>query len=251
MGGGALLCAALFFGILGLVESGFRFDGLRLSFPATVTLTHVPQDARLYADGREIVAENNEGTIVLSLAPNAQHLIVSHEGFWPWEKEMAPRSGEQTTFGVFLMPRDPQGTPILDKPLCPTLEALVARAKLPTRAAPILSADGTASLFVENGKIITRWLSENPAPDYYCIADSSCREHAALTFEAELRDLAFYPGRNDIALLAIQNGIFALDLDNRGTQTFQPVYRGTRPRLLMHEGAAYLQEGKAVLRLTL
>lgn len=251
IGGGALLGALALFSLLSLYEKGYRFDGIRIAKPATVLLSHFPADAELHVGEQEVDQQPEGGEISLTLKASTQHLIVSKPGFWPWEKEIALPSGVATRFGVFLLREAPEGTPVPERdPLRRELEQLFSRATLPTREAPIVSDDGKASLFVEDGRIVTRWLAEEEAPQYYCIEDS-CEEHAALSFDAELRDLAFLPGRNDVALLAIQNGIFALELDNRGTQNFQPAYRGTRPRFVLKEGMVYLKDGLAVLSLSL
>lgn len=252
IGVAALAVAFVVFGFLGLLDRGYRLSGVRVVAPGDVALAHVPEGGKLRIGEREVPQEPQEGVVSLSLPGGTlQTIIISREGFWPWEKEVVVPSGQTLAFNVFLMPVSPVGTPILEKPERRELEAAFARTKLPSRASPALSADGSLALFAEDGRIIVTRRGEEEPPQYLCVNDPSCSEHAALSFDAELRDLAFYPGRSDIALLAIQNGIFALELDNRGTQNFQPVYRGTRPRLLIKDGEAYLFEGQAVLRLSL
>ena len=248
----ALAAAFLVFGALALFDNGYRMNGLRVAAPGTMLLTHVPEGAHIRLGGQEIPETPRDGELLVSLAGGkTHHLIISREGFWPWGKELAIPSGASFVFSVFLMPVSPVGAPVLKNPERRELEAAFAKTKVPTRDLPARSADGFASLFVEDGKIVTQWEGEGASPQYYCVNDAACKEHVALSFDAELRDLAFYPGRNDLALLAIQNGIFTLELDNRGTQNFQPVYRGTRPRMLLKDGVVYLKEGLGVLRLSL
>lgn len=252
VGAAALAAAFVVFGALALIDQGYRMNGLRVISPGVVVLGHFPEGGKLRVDGQEFPREPHEGELRLSLVGGrTHHIIISREGFWPWEKEITAQGGEALSFNVFLMPVSPVGVPVLKNPERKELEAAFAEATIPTRAHPAVSSDGRAVLFSENGSVVTTWRGEDASPQYYCLNDADCKEHIAISFDAQLRDLAFYPGRSDIALLAIQNGIFALELDNRGTQNFQPVYRGTRPRLFVIDGVAYLQEGLAVLKLSL
>ncbi len=248
----ALAGAALLFVCISLYEKGYRFNGLRFSSPALVVLSTYPEGAILRVGEREIDVTPKNGEVRLPLEATLQQIVVSKEGYWPWNKEISLQGGTEMRFSVFLFKKSPEGAAVQERtPERRELEALFKQqTSLPTRKTPVRSDDSSAELFVENGKILARWLSKDPAPQYYCI-DGSCDEHVALSFEAELRDLSFLPSRNDVALLAIQNGVFALELDNRGTQNFQPVYRGTRPRFIVKDGVPYIKDGLALVSLSL
>lgn len=42
-------------------------------------------------------------------------------------------------------------------------------------------------------------------------------------------NIDFFPGRRDVIIAALSNGIYALELDRRGGQNLQPIYKGKNP----------------------
>ena len=81
-----------------------------------------------------------------------------------------------------------------------------------------------ARLWHDDQNLWVQWLAETPLPYYLT-------EKKELVFKTKslLKNAAFFPGRDDIIIVAIENGVFALEIDGRGTRNFQPIYKGKSP----------------------
>lgn len=51
-----------------------------------------------------------------------------------------------------------------------------------------------------------------------------------------LNNIDFFPGRRDVIIAALSNGIYALELDRRGGQNLQPIYKGKSPVFAVFQG---------------
>jgi hypothetical protein len=81
-----------------------------------------------------------------------------------------------------------------------------------------------ARLWHDDQNVWIEWLTETPLPYYLT-------EKKELVFQTKsfIKNSAFFPGRDDIIIVAIENGVFALEIDGRGTRNFQPIYKGKSP----------------------
>jgi len=91
-------------------------------------------------------------------------------------------------------------------------------------------------------RIMAEWMKESPLPYYF-----SEKELVVFESPSRIKSIAYYPGRRDIILLAIQNNIFAIELDDRSTRNFQPVYKGRDPFFARAGDALYILDGNALL----
>ena len=68
-----------------------------------------------------------------------------------------------------------------------------------------------------------------------------------------IRNAAFYPNRNDVVIVAVQNGIFALEIDGRGGRSLQPLYKGKNPTFTTYEkeSAVYILDEDTLIKIRL
>lgn len=87
----------------------------------------------------------------------------------------------------------------------------------------------------DSEEIWVEWLEDAPLPYYL-------KEQKEMIFHtrSEIKNISFYPGRDDVILLAIENGVFALEIDGRGTRNFQPVYKGKDPTFARLDDTIYI-----------
>ena len=88
-------------------------------------------------------------------------------------------------------------------------------------------------------EIWVEWLASSPLP-YYLQAQKE------MVFETKslIRNAAFMPKRDDVLMVAIENGVFAMEIDSRGKYNFQPVYKGKEPNFALLGNEIYvLDEG--------
>lgn len=247
--GGILIAATIvaFIGI-GLYDDGYRFTGVRILFPATVSV-FVPEGATIAYDLKHITPAASSTATNIHTVSGTHTIGISKEGYWPWEKQVELQSGSAQTFRPFILPKTTEGD-VIEKtdPLYARIEAAFATTTLPTKDAPILSQDGSVALYIEGSEIKARFVGEGERPVYFCTKNPCENAISVLVFDAELRSLAFLPGRNDVALFAAQNGLFALELDTRGIQNFQPVYKGIRPSFITMDGSVYMKDATSLFR---
>ena len=208
-----------------------------------VTLTEVPADAAIYIDN-DLTAEGESGTVMLSDIGSGTHtILVAASGYWPWAKTIVLENGAQLNFAVLALPVE---ATVADAAGLPTTDASAAtelRAKMTTVASkesPLLYDDEDVALWIEDGTIVASWRARrSDMPAYFCTPE--CRPRRVV-FESDVpvRSLSFFGDRNDILLFAANNGIFALELDGRGTQNFQPLYLGTAPIFSLSEDLTHV-----------
>lgn len=67
---------------------------------------------------------------------------------------------------------------------------------------------------------------------YFLLTDKNKIEFPIQIFQSRftITNIDFFPGRRDIIVVAIENGVYALELDGRGGERMaQPIYKGKRP----------------------
>lgn len=83
----------------------------------------------------------------------------------------------------------------------------------------------------ENNQIWVEWLGDKNSIPYYLCSDKPCPETKYLisSFNSEIKNAEFFPGRKDLIIVATGNSVFALELDGRGGRISQPIYKGKNP----------------------
>lgn len=56
------------------------------------------------------------------------------------------------------------------------------------------------------------------------------------TSKFQIKNIEFFPGRRDIIIVAINNGVYAMELDGRGGRIIQPIYKGKNPDFALFKG---------------
>jgi hypothetical protein len=117
-------------------------------------------------------------------------------------------------------------------------------------------------VWIDENKLYARWLGRgDAAPNYYCyvtVSPNNNREHEIcsepiLVFSSSVpvRTFDFYPYRDDAIILALDNGVYAVENDFRAYQNFYPLYRGKDPDFRVYKNQVYVRDGDylAVLNL--
>jgi hypothetical protein len=81
--------------------------------------------------------------------------------------------------------------------------------------------------WIEKGNIVMYWsgASFNNAPHYFCDF-SDCLEKIELNWFSEITRFAFMPNRNDVWVVLNNEGIWAVEIDDRSERNIQPIYVG-------------------------
>ena len=191
----------------------------------------VDPDSTVFLDNRKSDEPDDAGFVTLTkVIPGLRSILVARQGYWPWTKKVYVGGGSTVEVRPFSVPSNPQAR-VLDKKEKEYQDASrkITSYGLPTNAKPLLSADKTIELFIENENLRARWAGpENETPELFC--EGPCG--AIDVFRPEkstIRDVSFFGDRNDVIIIAVTNGVYAVDVNSSGTQNFQPLYLGSEP----------------------
>lgn len=73
-------------------------------------------------------------------------------------------------------------------------------------------------------EIWAEWLDKKMPPFYF-----TDRKVRIFNSRSAIRSFNFLPKRKDVLVVAVENGVFALEIDGRKPQNFQPIYKGRSP----------------------
>lgn len=66
-----------------------------------------------------------------------------------------------------------------------------------------------------------------------------------------VRDFDFYPGSTDIVLVVLDDGIYAVEIDDRAWQNVQPVLQGNNLKMYIENGNLYAYDGHTIYQVLL
>ncbi len=91
-----------------------------------------------------------------------------------------------------------------------------------------------AEMRYDNKNVWVNWLAI-PLPYFLSSSDE-------LVFETKsrIRGASFFPKRSDLAVIAFANGIFASEIDGRGSRNIQPIYKGKNPQFAVLNNKIYI-----------
>jgi hypothetical protein len=88
-----------------------------------------------------------------------------------------------------------------------------------------LIQNGNEISWLEDGNIILNWVgSKNETPYYYCLDFENCRQRIVLDWRDEIKKFDFMPNRNDVFLVWVDSGLYAVEVDDRSERNVQFVY---------------------------
>lgn len=115
-----------------------------------------------------------------------------------------------------------------------------------------ISRRDRVEIWVEENQIFAKWLKDKEdMPNFFC-RDKNCIDKVTVFSSIEpIRAIDFYPGRNDVVLVAVSNGIYAIEIDARKNQNFQPIYKGTSPLFMISDKQFYIKDQENIFKVNL
>ena len=264
-----------------LYATGYRFESLTVFTKTGGIYVGAEQaDAEIYLNG-ELVHETGtfrRAFYVQDLKPGTYTVRVSKEGFHPWGKTLPVYEHIVTEAQAFNLPEEPllvlipstftnqttNGTTTAIQPN-PVYKAIVASfatttatstraaVSLPTtRGGTATSSPRVATTMKEfrgmrlsdmGGHTIAQWTRDaESVPFYFCIRESVCTDEIELnTKEERAKYFDFFPGTTDVALVALEGGVYVTELDNRSGQNIQPLYLSAGADFRIVDGGIYIK----------
>ena len=221
------------FVLLGIVAGLLLIVGLGAEVTRGSIDIFVPErGARVVLDGKEVAVSEYENQIMtLPYIPTGTHTVAVHkDGFFSWEKTLSVRRGETAEASVFMIP---ENMTVEEVPLGQYNRVREIFAQNPADAVKRANKKDV-QIERDGSSLIARWISAEPGvplPFYLCPSEDACA--SGVTFftatDGAVGSFDFYPRRKDVALVANNGNIYAVEIDKRPTQNIQLVYTGTRP----------------------
>lgn len=233
--------------------AGFRINmkPFRIESPGSLHLTNLPEDTTIIIDNNshKKSGSSTEASLIRFIPAGTHTVSVFKEGFWPWQKEISINSGKQDEVRPLLINKNPVGEVIeTTDQKYQEIQKIINSTLIQTSAT---SSDGIVSLHKEGNLLKAHFEGElSKAPRPFCSADSCEAEIIAFVSETPLRSIGFYKDRNDVALVAVSNGIYAVELDEDAFKNFQPLYKGKSPLFAVDkEGRLYILDEGTLMEL--
>ncbi len=118
-------------------------------------------------------------------------------------------------------------------------------------ALPNLIVDGKEVSWLSKGNIELYWTDDfESIPYYYCGgAERVCENHITLDWSQDIKKFEYLPGRDDVWMVLVNDGIFAVEVDGRTQRNIQKIIEGKgldfrlteNDSLIIKEGSRYFE----------
>jgi hypothetical protein len=219
-----------------------------------------------------------KSAFVQDLRPGTYEVRVSKDGLQTWHKTLKVFPELVSEAHTFLIKDHPVVTPVLPyissatstatssvtkkpvkNPEYATALALFTAPKIPVATSTNILASSTedelspARLVFSNtnGVLVATWKGEADAiPNYFC-ENTVCKTSITIHTNSPVLSYESYPGREDLVLIRLENGIYVEEIDDRSPQNTQPIVEGSNYEFRIKEGRSlYLKKGADIFSVT-
>ncbi|TSD02080.1 MAG: hypothetical protein Athens071424_204 [Parcubacteria group bacterium Athens0714_24] len=235
-----------------LYTMGYRWDsGLKLYGTGGLYIASSVSGSKIFVNNKE---EKETGFLqndlfLQSLMPGKYSVLITKDDYWPWSKKLAVKEKLVTEARAFMVPSNPNGKIILRENFSPLESSqyeeilnILNNLKKPLDKKATdaqkdlyysrLSSNSKEKIWwdPQTNKIWAEWLSDSNSLPYFFCDDKNCSSQL-LIYELKtlIKNIDFYPNRKDLIIFAMQNSIYAIEIDGRGGRNIQPVYKGKDP----------------------
>ncbi|GMQ95404.1 MAG: hypothetical protein BMS9Abin13_517 [Patescibacteria group bacterium] len=235
---------------IGIASATLLFYGYLVERSTGTIIVSIPEKgAVIFLDDKRVDTTARYGqTVTLKRLRAGDHsVLVYTQGFFPWEKTLGVRKNETTEVSAFFVKQDISPTKIFDEEYS-AVSVLFEKKRSDIKR----SWSREVEIRKNAGEIAARWIGDASSLPFYFCDKNSCGD-STVVFRAQDGDISafdFYPGREDVVLFALQNAIYAIEIDKRGIQNFQPLYAGASPDFVIKEGTSiiYIKDAGSLLR---
>jgi hypothetical protein len=219
-----VVLAALGIGATFVIADKYNFLGD--STKGYIEIENFQSGMKVFIDNESVKASSLNTSIPVE--PGLRDVIVSRDGYWPWFKQIQVDPVRVTVISPFIIKKVAEIAEIeKTSDEYSKLFSLVGYPS-PTKEKPVVSSNNNVAAWISDRNIYVKWLPDPNPPQYFC--REKCSD-TLLVFSSEddIRNLNFYPGRHDVLLLSVKNGVYAVEIDKTSVQNFEPVFLGESP----------------------
>lgn len=261
--------------------SGYRFtDSFTLNRTGGLYIMTGESGVRIYVNG-ELYKESNtfqKNILVQDLKPGRFSITTEKDGNLAWKKELDVYPEMVTEARILMLPHTIEVVEILpyvDTDDNATSSAIYLGRRL--KANPELTeavslflppkkATSTPSIKPKTAstspeakiadklvidrvleRIVANWTGdESDTPSYFCI-ERVCQKQIEIVTPSTIRKFDFLPNRGDVLAVILDDGLYAVEIDNRSKQNIQPIYMGKNLDMRVAGNLIFVKDGQKYL----
>lgn len=265
-----IICVPLFI----LYAKGYRFnfeEAFKISETGGLYINADQSGISIYVNG-EVVRKTSivqKGIFVQSLKPGEYKVSASKDGFQTWNKIIRVFPEIVTEARSFSLKNEPilteiprnlnsnglaTSTVIKKNPEYDLINDLFMATTTQKSIKPISATTSVDTKTIRNilvknedGKLHVFWTGENDAiPNYFCESDV-CKSEIVINGGSKVKSFDFFPGRDDLIIIRLENGIYVSEIDDRSPQNIQKIVLGLGYDFRVKDGSEiYLKEGAKI-----
>jgi len=263
----ALCFLAFLIGIPPLIfySLGYRWDaGFRLYKTGAIYISSPIVGSKIFVNKKEEKQTNifQSSLFLQSLKPDKYSILVDKDGYWPWSKNLIVKEQLVTEARAMLIPKEPRGKIVFWENYSPLevtkyYEILtnLKDFKNPTYSKLTINQKEEIRWDPKTKKVWVKWLGDKESLPYFFCDDKICGDKIMIfNSTSNIRNADFYPKRRDVAIVAVQNGVYAVEFDGRGgNRNIQPIYKGKEPNFTTYknDGSIYILEENKLIEIKL
>jgi hypothetical protein len=221
----------------------------------SIILTVPKENTTIFVDLEEqyITKKNNE-TVTLSVRSGTRSVLAHNPDSLPWGKTLYIPSRGTARADIVLVPATVswQNVPASKPTDTKLLTYQQAAALFISHNINTFSEDAKMRVDIEGQSLVEQWLGEEKDLPTFCGMNDCKTPTTIFTTEKQgaaykIKDVVFFPGRDDAVIFSIADGVYAIELDRRPVQNFFPVYRGLNPYVTIKDGYVYVKDGEKIV----
>lgn len=215
---------------------------------STISISPLDDTASVYIDRSSVSPiTSTSSPTTYDVSAGSRQILIAREGYWPWSQQVDVADGETVEIEPFLIEENGRRVLQTTEEITSSL-AEAQSAPVPSSESPVLSDNEDIRVYVDNEtNIIAQWTgSTSTAPTFFDCYEGTCG--VSVINQAPIRQIEFYPGRDDVIFFATNTGVYAIEIDPRGeTQNFQPVVESVQnPIFTISDGNIFVLSGSRI-----
>lgn len=184
----------------------------------TISFSAPIYGTEIYIDGKFVDVSKSAGEKMSYQYLEGKHsVIISRGDVWPWTKDIVLSAKTTETLHPFFIKKEIK----------------------PTEITPQVYNNGIIS---ENPEYATALAFFNNA-----VIKEEIKAPLTSTKINDARSAEYFPGRTDVLLVAVQNGVFAVETGSTAPRNFMPIYKGTSPSFVKSDnGSLLVKDGTSI-----
>lgn len=257
-----------------LYATGYRFSGSFGLIRTGGVFVSVPESgAEAYIDGLMVKQTGifQRNIFVQNLKPGSHDIKVVKDGFQSWSKQLQVFPKTVTEAHSFLLP---EKAVLVEIPAFAADEAGLFSATSTTASSSTKLTSSTQNpeyrktlaLFATTTspnikrKLLVKKIGEtlhvswtgspDSTPYYFCVSEI-CQKEVIIKPTSRLLSFDFFPGRDDLLIIDLEDGIYLTEIDNRSAQNIQTLLKGKGFDFRVDDGVIYVKKGKDIYYISL